>query len=392
MFARRGDAPVLVELLEKDAVSMETLRGRYGSLLALVRTLIGVVPSCDRYLEIWPTAFRSYNVMVPNLLNLPLLVWGMAAPRATVGLALYVSSRSAGCPYCSAHTCSFALRRGATVDQVAAALGAGDRLSPADRAAVRVARALSVVPADLRDDDRAELARHFSEADVEWLILAVGMMGWLNKTMDALGVPLEEPTAAEVVSVIGPTGWTPGVHMTGAPRAGARPPADSIATRLSVLRHAPSAIRLDKRWTAGVPDRWPAVGEFLRRTTGHDFPVLSRLKHGRAVRAIATMIRDNLGESVVGREAKLAAGLTYATAVGDAPLIAELRALGAQTGSDGPMQRLAEAIAPSPARVDTAVVEACRAIPPAGIVEAVTFVALLQLLHRVSVFYPSAPV
>src|SRR4030095_14137945 len=109
---------MLVELLERDAVRFETLHARYGSLLELVRTLIGVVPNCDPYLEIWPTAFRTYKVLVPNLPNLPFLVWGMGAPRAAVGLGMYVSSRAAACPYCSAHACSFALRRGASVQQI----------------------------------------------------------------------------------------------------------------------------------------------------------------------------------------------------------------------------------------------------------------------------------
>ena len=86
---------MLVELLEQEAVPFETLHTRYGSLLELVRKLLGVVPNCDSYLEIWPPAFRTYNVMVPNLLNLPFPGWGLGAPRSTVGLAMYVSSRTA---------------------------------------------------------------------------------------------------------------------------------------------------------------------------------------------------------------------------------------------------------------------------------------------------------
>src|SRR5258706_6751586 len=100
---------MLVELLKADAVPVATLHARYGSLLVLVRKLIGVVPNCDPYLEIWPPAFRTYNVMVPNFLNLPFVIWGMGAPRDLLGLALYASSRTAECAYCSAHTCSFAL-------------------------------------------------------------------------------------------------------------------------------------------------------------------------------------------------------------------------------------------------------------------------------------------
>jgi alkylhydroperoxidase family enzyme len=377
----------LVSLLESDAVPMATLRSRYAAVLALVDTLLGVVPNCDAYLEIWPPAFRSYNVMVPNLLNLPLLIWGLGAPRSTIGLAMYVSSRSAGCAYCAAHTCTFALRRGATVDQVATALD-GKGLSEADRAAVRVGRALSVVPVEIRAEDRDALRTHFSPKDEESIVLAIAMMGWLNKTMDALGVPLEEPTVAEVTSVIAASGWRPGQHMpNGLPAAAPPPPPDSLGKRLGVIRHAPKAVSLDKQWTKGVPDKWPAAGAFLRQATGHDFPVLGRLRHKNAIRAIATMIRDNVTESVVGRAEKLSAGLVYADAVGNTSLADQLRATGATRLADSPVQQLARAIAPSPAAVDDATVAACRTLPPAGIVEVVTFVALLQLLHRLESYF-----
>jgi hypothetical protein len=291
--------------------------------------------------------------------------------------------------YCSAHSCTFALRRGATVDEVASAIDGEPALTEADRAAVRVARALAVVPADIDDGDRAELRRHFSEADAEWVVLAIAMMGFLNKAMDALGVPLEEDTASEVEGVIAPSGWTPGRHMKGAVRPGDPPGTDSFATRFGLIRYAPRAIKLDKAWTEGVPDRWPAVGEYLRQRTGHSFPVLSRLRHRRAVRAIATMIKENLGESVIGLDNKLAAGLIYAHTVGNPSLVRELRALGARELPDSPTQTLARAISSSPAAVDQSVLESSRAIPPAGIVELVTFVSVLQMLHRLSSFYPT---
>lgn len=380
---------MLVELLEREAVPFDTLHERYGSLLQLVRRLLGIVPNCDPYLEIWPPAFRAYNVMVPNLLNLPFLLWGLGAPRASVGLAMYVSSRTAGCAYCSAHACTFALRRGATVNEVASALEEQPSLSEGDRAAVRVARALASVPVSIDDTLRANLHRNFSARDSEWLVLSIAMMGWLNKTMDALGVPLEEPTVAEVTSVLSRSGWAPGKHMKGIVAPAEPPRADSMSTRFGLVRYAPSAVALDKQWTAGVPDRWPAVGEYLRAQTGHSFPVLSKLRNRRAVRAIATMIRDTLAESVVGRAEKLAAGLIYVRAVGNIALDAELRALGAQELADSPAQALARAISPSPAAVDESVVESSRAIPPAGIVEVVSFIALLQLLHRLGSFYPA---
>ena len=381
---------MLVELLQKDAVPFETLHSRYGALLELVRRLLGVVPNCDPYLEIWPPAFRTYNVMVPNLLNLPFLLWGLGAPRSTVGLALYVASRTAGCAYCSAHTCSFALRRGASIDQVRSALEAERSLSAADQAAVRVAHGLAAVPASLDVEARAELYRQFSASNVEWIVLAIAMMGFLNKAMDALGVPLEETVAAEVSGVITPSGWVPGKHMSGSVLAGDAPGADSLLGRLGVIRYAPKALKLDRQWTQGVPDRWPAVGEFLRQKTGHSFPVLSQLRHRRAVRAIATMIKENFAEGVISRDEKLAAGLIFVRTVGNSPMAEELQALGAKELPESPTQRLAQAISCSPTTVDRSVIESSRSIAPAGIVELVTFVSVLQMLHRLSIFYPVA--
>src|SRR5580693_3779051 len=167
---------MLVMLLKADAVPLETLHARYGGLLELVRALIGVVPNCDRYLEIWPPAFRTYNVMVPNFLNLPFMVWGMGAPKEVLGLVLYASSRTAACAYCSAHTCSFALRRGTAADKIADAVEAElSHHSLSERAAIAMARAVSRVPADVTSQQRQDLQAHFSAGDAEWMVLGAAM-------------------------------------------------------------------------------------------------------------------------------------------------------------------------------------------------------------------------
>ncbi len=376
---------MLTTLLQQDAVPFETLHARYGALLVLVRKLIGVVPNCDPFLEIWPTAFRTYNVMVPNFLNLPFVVWGRG-PREAIGMAMYIASRTAGCPYCAAHSCSFALRRGASPEQIAASMNGGAALSPAQQAVVRTARALASVPVQAPDD----LSKHYSPADAEWIVLSIAMMGWLNKVMDALGVPLEVSTVAEVNAIIAPSGWTPGRHLRELPADGPPPRVDTLRSKLGVVPLIPSAVALDRQWMKGVPGTWPRVGEFLRTATGHDFPVLSQLRHRRAIRAIATMIRDNFdaASSVLGRQAKLATGLIFAEAVGSPGLAAALRATGATPTPESALTALARAISPSPAAVDAAVVERSRALPPAGIVELVSFLAVLQMLHRLSTYFP----
>ncbi|MGH8999652.1 MAG: hypothetical protein ACRDY7_09705 [Acidimicrobiia bacterium] len=89
----------LTPLLRDSMVTWDELDRRYHALLQLVDKLLGVVPNCDPYLEIWPPAFRTYNIMVPNLLNLPVPVFGIGGPPpGVVGLAMYVASRTAECP------------------------------------------------------------------------------------------------------------------------------------------------------------------------------------------------------------------------------------------------------------------------------------------------------
>jgi len=200
---------------------------------------------------------------------------------------------------------------------------------------------------------------------------------------------LEGYTVEEVRDVIAPSGWSPGKHGDGGAGANRAPPrADGFRTKLSVVRYAPGALALDKKWTRGVPDRWPAVGAWLRERTGHDFPMLGRMKPRRAIRALATMLRDNLDgdASVIGIPRKLTAGAIFARAVESATLESQLAKLGPRE-ADARVEALARAIATSPAQVDDGVVATCRDLPPAAIVELLSFVSVLQLWHRIEAFH-----
>ncbi len=242
----------LAQQLKRSAVDFEALHGDYHPMLELVRILIGVIPNCDPLLEIWPTGFRTYDLLVPNCLNLPFSLFGLRAPKALIGLAMYTSSRVAACAYCSAHTCSFALRRGATP---ASLTGHRDLR---EEVVVAVAEGMSRIPSDLTASQCTALTEHFSPEDMEWSVLSVGLMGFLNKCMDALGVELEAESIADVGSLLTPTGWTPGKHAgedVKMPNGPISPQTDNIGTYFRVLRQVPSAIRLEQNWTTEVPDQ-----------------------------------------------------------------------------------------------------------------------------------------
>jgi len=410
----------LVSLLKQDAVPMETLHKRYGPLLELVRTLIGVIPNCDPYLEIWPPAFRTYNIMVPNFLNLPFAIFGIGdAPKEIVGLGMYVSSRTAECSYCSAHTCSFALRRGASPEKIAQALVGGvENFTPGELATIAVARSLGRIPCELTEAERQALNNYFTPVEAEWVVLGIVMMGFLNKFMDAVSVELEASTVAEVTSTIG-AGWSTGKsgrELNPDAKKTAPPTSDSFWTKLSVIRFAPKALILDRQWQQGVPDSWPSVGEFLRKKTGHDFPVLSRMKNARGIQAVASMLRENLdpATTVLGLEIKILAGVIFAAVVADEPLAAEVRVLGSKNGiskeqldaaaqfavsadseptTTDSKQRavlfLARAASPSPAEITADIVDVCRqsGLSAAAIVELITWISVLQMLHRLSSYF-----
>lgn len=421
-FAEKAGSDVLIALLEQDSVPMETLHERYGSLLELVRVLIGVVPDCDRYLEIWPPAFRTYNLIVPNFLNLPFSIFGVGkAPKEMVGLSMYVASRAAECPYCTAHTCSFALRRGTSPESIANALvGEGD-YSDKELATIAVAKSLARIPCELTVEEHSALRKHYSDAEAEWIVLGVSMMGFLNKFMDAIGVQLETDTAAETRQTMG-EGWSAGK----AGRALAhknnleKPASDTLRTKLSVIRHAPQALKLDKQWQQGVPDRWPEAGDFLLRETGYRFPVLAQLQHGRAIRAIAAVLRENLNadQSITGIDVKIKAGIIFATIIQDNNLVEMVTSLRgtevseqqlstfkqfatqteAKTPADSPQEiallNMVQAASPSPAMITEDIVSECRdaGLPSQSIVEMITWLAVLQMLHRLSSYVEFAEV
>ncbi|MEX6690102.1 hypothetical protein QTN47_21515 [Danxiaibacter flavus] len=173
-------AKTLAEGLKSASVDWTTLHTKYNPLLNLVRELIGIIPNCDPILEIWQPGFRTYNLLVPNMFNLPNTLFGSKSFKASMGLAMYASSKAA-CAYCTAHTCSFALRRGARAEAIA-----GLRTAK-EQAVVTLAEKLAQIPSSLTIADVEAVRQYFSPSETEWLVYSISMMGFLNKFMNAMG-------------------------------------------------------------------------------------------------------------------------------------------------------------------------------------------------------------
>ncbi len=416
----------LAESLKPASVDWNTLHSNYNPLLNLVRELIGIIPNCDPTLEIWPPGFRTYNLLVPNMFNLPNTLFGSKSFKASMGLAMYASSKAA-CAYCTAHACSFALRRGAAAEAIA-----GSRTEK-EQAVVTMAEALAHIPSTLTLTDVERIRQHFSEAETEWLVFSISMMGFLNKFMNAMGVELEQEAINDTAELLYKTGWKPGIH------AGANysvtksvtPRQDNILTYLRVIRQAPGAVLWEKKWTRGIPSDYSAAAEYLQQHTGYTFPVLKPIKESRVMRTLTAALRDNLDKetTVTGLRMKIYAGYIFSALMKNELLQSEIKNLSVHLApelnnetfsrldeileieipsdnsdctklmtsfqqqfslseKEAATLLLAIATSHSPANVSEAVIEtAMQYIEPAGIVETVVWLSVLQLLNRLSSYY-----
>jgi len=275
------------QLASSEADSSD-LQHKYGPMLAIVEKLIGNIPNAGPNLEIWETGFRTYNLLVPNLLNLPQSLFGSKSAKKLIGLATYTSSRAAECPYCSAHTCSFALRRGVAPETIV-----GQRTEQ-ETAVINFAEALSRVPSDISQAHYDALVAQCSELEAEQVAMGVVLTGFLNKYMDAMGIELEQKAIDDTANLMKQTGWTAGKHLEGtalpSPHA-TLPQTDNLLTYLRIIRHAPGAIRLEKSWTKNVPNTYEKAALYLKKHTGHSFPILAKIKRKRVIKTFTTVLQ-----------------------------------------------------------------------------------------------------
>lgn len=408
----------LAPLLREHAVDPAVLEERHGAINQLLRRMLGTVPHAGRYMEIWPPAFRTENLLVPNMLNVPHSVFGFAAPTPLVGLAMYSASKAAECMYCTAHCCTFAARRGLSAEALARTIGVPDpeKMTPAERAVVKVATGMGRAPARVEPDDVIALRTALGNPEhAEWIALAGAMMGFLNKVMDLLGLELEQSVVDEVGETLAATGWHADRHPP-APDFSAVIPlrADGFGNLIGWLRYLPAALRFDMRSSKGMPTTWPAVGETLKGLVGHDFPILGAIGPDRVRRAIGVALRDNLGDSALGPAIKHRAMALMGGLLGDDALVEAAEAM-----AGGPLpeaRRLAEGVdlddggaaaaqmlaaefgldpksiaallltvggAESPARLPPALVEQqAKVLAPGELIEWVSWLGVTQLLHR----------
>ena len=130
-------------------------------------------------------------------------------------LVAHVSSTASGCRYCQAHTASTAARRGVSSDKIEEVwlFETSDKFTPAETAALRLARDASIVPNATTKHHFDDLAEHFNPADILELVSVISLFGWLNRWNDTLGTELEDEPLSFASEHLVARGWDPGKHQ-----------------------------------------------------------------------------------------------------------------------------------------------------------------------------------
>ena len=127
----------------------------------------------------------------------------------------YISSNTAGCRYCQAHTIRAAERYGAEKERLKQAWNfENSRLfSESEKVALRFTIAASSVPVSTSQELEQLLQHHWNETDILEIMSVIALFGYLNRWNDVMGTSLEKDAKDSAESLL-QNQWDIGKHAT----------------------------------------------------------------------------------------------------------------------------------------------------------------------------------
>src|SRR4030042_2744962 len=126
----------------------------------------------------------------------------------------YISSLSAGCRYCQAHSIRAAERYGASQLQLDNIWDykVHSSFSEAERAALDFAMVCSVIPNGVTDEVGDNLRNYWDEGEIVEMLGVISLFGFLNRWNDSMGTEIEEGALDSGGGVLKERGWDSGKH------------------------------------------------------------------------------------------------------------------------------------------------------------------------------------
>ena len=129
-------------------------------------------------------------------------------------LIAFVSSNTAGCRYCQAHTIRAAERYGSTSQRLETIWDFENQVcfSDAEKAALRFTKEASMVPVSVTEDTEKQLHIYWSDDDIVEIMGVIALFGYLNRWNDSMGSALEDLPIEAGNNLLGDTDWEVGKH------------------------------------------------------------------------------------------------------------------------------------------------------------------------------------
>ena len=127
----------------------------------------------------------------------------------------YISSNTAGCRYCQAHTIRAAERYGGEKERLEQAwdFENSSLFSEAEKVALRFTIAASSVPVSTSQELEELLQHHWDETDILEIMSVIALFGYLNRWNDVMGTSLEKDAKDSAESLL-QNQWDVGKHAT----------------------------------------------------------------------------------------------------------------------------------------------------------------------------------
>jgi len=126
----------------------------------------------------------------------------------------YISSYTAGCMYCQAHTIRAAERYGAEQDKLNNIweYRTHPAFNDAEIAAFDFAIAASSVPNAVTDEAAENLRKYWDEGEIVEILGVISLFGFLNRWNDSMGTELESAALQSGNTYLEKKGWSAGKH------------------------------------------------------------------------------------------------------------------------------------------------------------------------------------
>ena len=180
-------------------------------LFSAATAQMGFAPNDALVMAHWPELLRAMGTLV-------FTVWCPGqVPMELKRLVGLVTSTAAGCQYCVAHNAHGLDLEGVSPARQEAvwAFENSPLFSPAERAALVVARGAGQSPNGVTDEQLQDLRAHFTDRQIAEIVAVIGMFGFLNRWNATLRVPLEDAPLTFANDKLTRHGWRAGGHEPG---------------------------------------------------------------------------------------------------------------------------------------------------------------------------------